>query len=35
MRFGNTAFKQYHQKACEISDEFLNDILPESIKEAA
>lgn len=35
MRFGNKAFKTWHEKTGIISDAFLTDILPEKIKGAS
>lgn len=32
MRFGNTAFKTWHQKAMEIGNEFFDKYLPEAVK---
>lgn len=34
MRFGNTAFKTWHQKAMEITDVFLAGYVPDKIKGA-
>lgn len=34
MRFGNRAFKDWYDKACSFTVEFIDNILPDKIKGA-
>ena len=34
MRYGNKAFKDWHEKATKLTEEFIEEILPEKIKGA-